>query len=142
MALGEGCSKKAKKYLWSSIIIAECGAAIMIVVYLAFTEDIAKFFLTDASAISYTVSMLRLFMVALPADYCQMLLSAGLRALNRASVGLYTSMGVLYLVALPCCYFFTFHTDMEVVGLIMGPLIGYYCMMAIYVFYYMVKLDW
>lgn len=71
-----------------------------------------------------------------------MLLSAGLRALNRAGVGLTVSMSMFYLVALPSGYYMTFHTSIGVYGLILGPMAGYYMMAFLFLIYYCAKLDW
>lgn len=135
-AMSSKLHRKGRKYLKAGIIMAILGALITIAMYLPLASQIASLLLSESVAQADSVKLINLYMICIPADFLQMVMGFGLRAIGKEMIAFYSLVISLFLVGLPLALFLCFYTYLEMYGLVWGVIIGVYLLSLIYLCIY------
>ena len=140
-AVGERNPQKVKTCLKAGVI---CGVISMVIIelyYIFFSEQVAQFYVNDPATIQATVRCFRAYLIQIPPEFIQLILSSGLRVLGQEKLGTFLMIVGFYFIAIPTSYLLCFVWDMGAIGLILGPAINqYFLLTAVTIVYY--KMDW
>lgn len=135
-AMSSKIYRKARKYLKVGIIFTIIGALITIAIYLPLASQIASLILGSVQSQNDSVKMIKLYMICIPADFLQMVMGFGLRAIGKEMIAFYSLVVSLFLVGLPLALFLCFYSNLDMYGLVWGVIIGVYLLMFIYLCIY------
>jgi len=140
-AMGEENVAQAKRYLVSGIVLSMTSAIICISVFLPLAHEIASLVLESPDAIDDSIRMIYIYLICVPADFLQIVMGAGLRAIGKEKIGFYILVGSIYGIAIPLSFFLCFYMDMDMWGLVWGTNVGFYMIFILYTYVYM-KTSW
>jgi len=140
-SVGEKNIENGKTYLTACVIWAIIGAAIMELTYMILLPDMARFVMNNEETATLAITIIHLYMIALPFDFMQYTLGSGLRATGKEKTGFIILVVAIYAIAIPLSYYLCFIRGGQDVGLIWGANIGLISIFAGYSVVYLF-MDW
>ena len=141
-AMGEGDINKAKKFLKAALILSLVALVGIELFYITLTRQIVEFYTSDPDTIEKTMQILRRYLLNFPADFIQIVLSSGIRAIGKEKLGSITFLVCFYMIAIPVSYLLCFNAGLRVMGLVYGPMIGLNCLAIWLIFTFWFIVDW
>lgn len=135
-AIGEDNVKQAKKYLASGLFLCMSTALICVAVFLSLAPQIAELVLESEDAREDSVKMIYIYLVCIPADFMQIVMGSGLRAIGKEKAGFNILVGCIYGIGIPCAFLFCFKLGMGMWGLVWGTNIAFYMIFFLYSYVY------
>ena len=140
-SMGEGDVKKAQNFMKAGLLLNFLALICVECFYIVLGREIAEFYTSDVSAIKMTMNILITYLLIFPADFIQMILSSGVRAMGKEKLGFIMFLVCYYLISTPLSYTLCFYAKLQVMGLVYGGMVATYCLLfwLIFSFY---RIDW
>ena len=140
-SMGGGDVKKAQNFMKAGLLLNLIALVCVESFYIILTREIAKFYTSDVSAIKMTVRILMTYLLIFPADFTQIVLSGGLRAVGKEKLGFIMFLVCYYLISIPLSYTLCFYTKLQVMGLVYGGMAATYSLFVWLIYSYF-RIDW
>ena len=140
-SMGEGDVKKAQNFMKAGLLLNLMACICVESFYIVLSKEVAEFYTSDVSAIKVTVNIFLTYLLIFPADFIQIILSSGLRAIGKEKLGFNMFLVCYYLISIPLSYTLCFYAKLQVMGLVYGGMIATYCLLFWLMFSYS-RIDW
>jgi len=140
-AMGEGNIQKAKQFLKAGMLTGVILAVFVQVYYLIYARQTAEFYINNEDVIWECVKIFGVYLFYYPADFLQLILSSGMRAIGLEKLGSVMFVVVFYVIAIPLSYFLCFTLNIGVLGLVIGPMISS-CILCLWLVVVYMGIDW
>ena len=123
-AVGEKNERKVKRILKAAVLCISV-VVLFVEIYLGFfTRTVMKLYVNDPATVAQAVRIMRLYMIQIPFEFLQIVLSSGLRAIGKERTGTVIMLVTYYCVGLPTSVTFCYVVKWGVEGLMIGPIVS------------------
>ena len=140
-SMGEGDVNKAQNFMKAGLLLNLAACVCVESFYIILSKEIAEFYTLDVNAVKMTVNIFLTYLVIFPADFIQIILSSGIRAIGKEKLGFIMFLVCYYLISIPLSYILCFYAKLQVMGLVYGGMIATYCLLFWLIFSYF-RIDW
>ena len=140
-AMGEGDTKKAKNFIKAGLTLSLITLVGVELFYIFLIRQVTAFYTSDVKTIEKTVEIFNIYLLYFPADFIQIILSSGLRAIGKEKLGSVMFLICYYVISIPISFVLCFYAGLKVMGLVYGPMVGLYCLLFWVIFAY-IRINW
>jgi len=140
-ALGEKNIIKAKNSIKAGVLCSVVSMVLVEVYYVFFSELVARFYVDDEQTVQETTRYFHAYLLQIPPEFIQLILSSGLRAIGKEKIGTLLMLLGFYFIAIPASYLLCFTFKLGGIGLIFGPALNQYLLLIAILIVYC-KIDW